>query len=130
MRNITEDIRHLASDPDWDCGYKYDAWEFIRDVVKEYDDNQIAVDAEWLDDLWMRGGSQFTWNKEARHEPFIFEWNFRESALSTTAIQVRFIGKTEDFDESWAVYANHALLKSDPTRGDIRSLLNVVGGHA
>lgn len=127
---ITEDIRNLVDDPDWDCSDKCAAWRFICDIVEQHDDDKILVDADWLDDMWMRGGSQFTWNKEARHEPFIFEWNFRESALSTTAIQVRFIGKTEDFDESWAVYANNALLKSDPTRGDIRSLVNLLKGDA
>jgi len=125
---ITDDVRHLVDDPDWDCSYKHDAWEFIRDVVTQCDDDQIAVDADWLDDMWMRGGSQFTWDKQAQQQPFIFEWNFRDSALSTTTMQVRFIGQTDDFPVFWGVYANCSLLKSDPTRGDVRSLIEIMGG--
>lgn len=91
-----------------------------------HDEDYMVVDANWLDDMWIRGGSQFTWDKQAQQQPFVFEWNFRQSALSTTNLQVRFVGATDDFPESWAVYANQTLLKSNPTRGDIRNLLEIM----
>jgi len=120
MPEITKDIREIVEygSDGVDCKDADDLLQFVSALIREHDDDQLPVDAEWLGSLDLDQISNSSNEKL---------WRYSPSALSTVVIDVSWVDNGSE--EQWTVFVNNHYFSTDPTRGDVRGLLKIVGGE-
>ena len=127
MPEITDELQYLINDRDWDCSQKNDAWEFIRDSIREHFERELSVDVDWLyarfgnpvagmqarlgDNLWWR----LTNNPSGDNQLFA-RWDDNSKTITL------YIGDAEGWDDTYPDIC------TNPKRGDVLDLLRVTGG--